>query len=75
MKFFRALTSTLEPPLHPAEPEHPLALLQQLTSCWGERDREDTLVPAPPWIRYMLSIAAVAAKAQQEPGARVEDAL
>ena len=61
--------------MHPAEPEHPLALLQQLTSCWGERDREETVAPAPPLIRYMLSIAAVAAKAQQEPRIWGKDAL
>ena len=60
------LTSSDPPPLHPDEYEQPLARLQQLTSCWGERARELAEVP-PTLMRYMLSITAVAAKAQQEP--------
>ena len=58
-------TSSAQPPLHPLE-LHPLAAVQQLTSCWGERARLLTEAP-PTLIRYMLSIAAVTAKAQQEP--------
>ena len=58
-------TSSAQPPLHPLE-LHPLAAVQQLTNCWGERAR--SLAEAPGTLmRYILSIAAVTAKAQQEP--------
>ena len=64
------MASSEDPPLHPAELEHPLALLQQLTSCCGLREREDTVVPLPPWMRYIDSMAAVAANAQQDPAGK-----
>lgn len=40
--------------------------MQQLTSCWGLRERVE-VTELSTFIKYMLSMAAVAAKAQQEP--------
>jgi pterin-4a-carbinolamine dehydratase len=43
-----------------------LPLLQQLTSCWGLRERVE-VTELSTFIKYMLSIASVAAKAQHDP--------
>jgi len=61
------LTSSLQPPLQPWD-LHPVALVQQLTICCGDKASVAVCEIPPTLIRYMLSITSAAANAQQEPG-------
>ena len=73
------MASSEAPPSHPWElgqaiaEAPPAAVLQQPTSCCGDSEREETEAPPRPWMRYIDSMAAVAAKAQQEPGGEERD--
>ena len=60
------IASSESPPLQPMD-THPFVASQQETISWTLKERFVDDAPGPLAMRYALSMAAVAAKAQHEP--------